>query len=185
MKSGYAAIFAVAASLVLAGCQTSGGSPGGDKFARVNTSSLPAQAEASAQADTPLARALLAEVNAFRKSKGADPLSVDARLQKAAAVHSQDMALRDFFGHFNPDDQGPKERVLAVDEDYKGSLAENIVYVQGPDPDDKALAKKLFTKWRNSPAHRRNMQDPSFTITGMGVARSGNKVYATEVFGGP
>mgnify|MGYP004166735759 CR=1 FL=1 len=50
MKSGYAAILAVAASLVLAGCQTSGGSSGGDKFARVNTSSLPSQAAASAQA---------------------------------------------------------------------------------------------------------------------------------------
>jgi hypothetical protein len=145
MKSGYAAIIAVAASLVLAGCQTTGNSSDGDKFVRVNTSSLPAQAEASAQADTPLARALLDEVNAFRKSKGAGPLSVDPCLQKAAAVHSQDMALRDFFGHFNPDDQGPKERVLAVDEDYKGSLAENIVFVQGPEKAFHQMAQQPRT----------------------------------------
>ena len=183
MRAGPAILAAAAASLILAGCQTTGSNQK-DKFVRVNTSSLPAQASASAQEDSPLARALLDEVNAFRKSKGVSPLVLDPRLQKAAAVHSQDMALRNYFGHFNPEDQGPKERVLAIDENYKGSLGENIVYVQDTKLDDEALAKKLFTKWRNSPAHRKNMQDPSFTITGMGVARSGNKVYATEVFGG-
>ena len=184
MKAGSAILAALAASLILAGCQSAGNSEGKDKFVRVNTASLPSQASASAQEDSPLARALLAEVNAFRKSKGIAPLSVDPRLQKAAAVHSEDMALRHFFGHYNPDDQGPKERVLAIDENYKGSLGENIAYVQDPKADDEALAKKLFTKWRNSPAHRKNMQDSTFTITGMGVARSGNKVYATQVFGG-
>ena len=185
MRAGPAILAALAASLILAGCQTTGSTSGaGDKFVRVNTESLPTQASASAQADSPLAQALLDEVNAFRTSKGVAPLARDPRLQKAAAVHSEDMALRNFFGHFNPDDQGPKERVLAIDKEYKGALAENIAYVQGSKLDDRALAKKLFTKWRNSPAHRRNMQDPTFTITGMGVSRSGDKVYATEVFGG-
>lgn len=162
--------------------------PSADKPREVNTRSLPQGASAAAVADSPLAAEVLKAVNTSRATRGAAPLSIDVTLQRAASVHAADMQLRDFYGHHNPDGQGPRERVLAVSPDFKGSVAENIQVVEGPTyaaMNDAQLAAELVGKWVMSPQHRRNMQSPDFARSGIGIARAGQKIIAVQVFSGP
>ncbi|MDX5366657.1 MAG: CAP domain-containing protein [Alphaproteobacteria bacterium] len=178
------ALLVVAASL-LAACAAG---PSADKPREVNTQSLPQGASAAAQSDSPLAAEVLKAVNTSRAKRGAAPLSNDGSLQRAAAVHAADMQLRNFYGHHNPDGQGPRERVLAVSPAFKGSVAENIQVVEGARyaaMNDAQLAAELVGKWATSPQHRRNMQSPDFTRSGIGIARSGQKIIAVQVFSGP
>ncbi|MDP1626494.1 CAP domain-containing protein [Parvibaculum sp.] len=172
-------------AVTLAGCA---GGPAADKPQAVNVTSLPAGATAAAQGDSPLSRAVLKDVNAFRASKGAGALMADATLQRAAAVHAADMSGRGFFGHHNPEGQGPRERVLAVNPGFKGRVAENIQMVEGPTyaaMSDETLAQTLTDKWAQSPTHRKNMQMPDMTHSGIGIARSGDRIIAVQVFSGP
>lgn len=151
---------------------------------RVNVGSLPQAASAAAQSD-PLARAVLAAVNGYRADHEAPALAADGALQRAAAVHSADMALRNFVGHFNPDSQGPRERVAAVLPDYKGGVAENIAVVEDKGRTPEALADALVKDWAESLEHRKNMRNAAYTRSGVGVARKEGRIYATEVFAGP
>lgn len=177
------ALLALAAGL-LAAC-AAGPSP--DKPREVNTRSLPQAAAAAPAAESPLAAEVLKAVNASRAARGAAALTNDATLQRAASVHAADMQLRNFYGHHNPDGQGPRERALAVSPDFKGSVAENIQVVEGQSyaaMSDAQLAKTLVEKWAASPPHRRNMQSPDLTRSGIGIARSGQKIIAVQVFSG-
>lgn len=179
------AVLLVIAGGLLAACA---GGPSPDKPRDVNTRSLPQGASAAAVADNPLAGEVLKAVNASRAARSVAPLSNDATLQRAASVHAADMQLRNFYGHHNPDGQGPRERVLAVSPDFKGSVAENIQMVEGPTyaaMSDAQLAQTLVDKWATSPPHRRSMQSPDLTRSGIGIARSGQKIIAVQVFSGP
>lgn len=163
------------------------GAPSLDKPIDVNTVTLPAAASVAAEAETPLSRAVLNAVNAFRASRNVAPLSNDGTLQRAASVHAADMQLRGFYGHHNPEGQGPHERVLAVSPTFKGKVAENIQIVEGQtyaSMSDEALAKALVDKWAISPAHRKNMQSSDITRSGIGIARSGDKFIVVQVFSG-
>ncbi|MBX3495214.1 MAG: CAP domain-containing protein [Parvibaculum sp.] len=153
----------------------------------VSTASLPAAASAAAEADTPLGRAVTMAVNDWRKTRGAGPLATDATLQRAAAVHAADMALRGYFGHHNPEGQGPRERVLAVDKNFSGRISENVQVVDGPSyaaMSDAALAKLMVEKWAQSPQHRQNMQAAEATRSGVGIGRAGTRIIAVQVFAG-
>ncbi|MFN4353427.1 CAP domain-containing protein [Parvibaculum sp.] len=184
MRLAVRALLVFSAGLLVA-CATG---PSADKPREVNTRSLPQGASAATQADSPLAAEVLKAVNTSRATRGTAPLSTDAALQRAAAVHAADMQLRNFYGHHNPDGQGPRERVLAVSPDFKGSVAENIQVVEGASyaaMSDAQLAAELVGKWAASPQHRRNMQSPDFTRSGIGIARSGQKIIAVQVFSAP
>ncbi|MEQ8266279.1 MAG: CAP domain-containing protein [Parvibaculum sp.] len=173
-------------SVTLAGCTA--GPDGPAKPQKVNIASLPAGASAAAEGESPLSRATLQAVNAFRASKGVGALTADASLQRAAAVHAADMSMRGFFGHHNPDGQGPRERVLAANPEFTGAVAENLQMVEGPTyaaMSDAELAETLVRKWAQSPMHRKNMQSPDMTRSGIGIARSGQQIIAVQVFSGP
>lgn len=164
-----------------------GGAPSPDKPIDVNTGTLPAAASAAAEAESPLSRAVLKAVNEFRATRNVAPLSNDGALQRAASVHAADMQLRGFYGHHNPEGQGPRERVLVASPAFKGKVAENIQMVEGQtyaSMSDEALAKALVDKWAISPAHRKNMQSPDMTRSGIGIARSGQKFIVVQVFSG-
>ena len=182
-----AAGFAFVALALLAGCATQGsGTP--KKPEEVNTSTLPAGASGAAQTHAGLSAAILQAVNAYRVEKGLGTLAADGNLQRIAAVHAADMQIRGFFGHFNPDGQGPRERLLAVEPDFSGRVAENIEVVEGQSyaaMSDTELAGTMVKKWIESPMHRKNIKAPEMTESGVGIARQGNRIIAVQVFGGP
>src|SRR5579872_6935687 len=47
-------------------------------------------------------RAMLADLNAVRKTHGLPPLEYDPQLSEVARAHAQDMLARGYFGHISP-----------------------------------------------------------------------------------
>ncbi|HAC60219.1 CAP domain-containing protein [Parvibaculum sp.] len=182
-----AAGFAIMALAAASGCSTQGeGAPA--KLQEVNRTTLPAEASAAAQSHAALSAAVLQAVNDYRADRGLARLAPDAGLQRVAAVHAADMELRGFFGHFNPDGQGPRERVAAVEPEFSGRVAENVQVLDGSTyaaMSDAELAKTLVGKWIESPMHRKNIKAPEMTESGVGIARQGNRIVAVQVFAGP
>jgi uncharacterized protein YkwD len=124
----------------------------------------------------------LAEVvtrtNAERARHGLRPLTVEARLARAAQAHSVDMVRRAFFAHENPDGKQVWDRAVAAGYPYR-KVAENIAAGQRT-PEEVVLG------WLNSPGHRANILDGELTQIGVGCAEGGTYgVYWTQVFGTP
>ena len=171
---------------ILAGCASQQAGVAPPPPQRVNVASLPEGASAAAQGETPLTSAVLAAVNAYRSAHGAGALTDDGGLQRAAAVHSADMSLRNFIGHFNPDGQGPRERVMAVKPDFKSPVGETIAVLKGVGAKaPENIAEEVLKEWVMSPPHRKIIRDKGYTASGVGVATSGDLLYVTEVFAGP
>lgn len=157
--------------------------------AAISSSSVPQAASAAASEDA-YSRAILQAVNAERAGRGIAPLSFSGPLQRAAAIHSADMAARGFVGDFNPDAQGPDERVKAVWPDFKGTVGENISVNEGilasessTTPD--VLAAAIITRWTGALQMRKNVRNTAFTLGGIGITRSGDKIFVTGVFAAP
>jgi uncharacterized protein YkwD len=141
---------------------------------------LPQQAASAAVNDTPLGRAVLQAINGYRT---ASALAVNSTLQRAAAVHAQDMAMRNYGGHHNPEGQGPVDRVHAIDDKYSSRISENIWVGQlAPGLSDAQVAAQVLTKWTNSPRHRTILESARNVRAGIGVARKGNVTYVVAVF---
>ena len=74
----------------------------------------------------------------------------------------------------------------------KGMSGENVAMMpkgrvkgfRGEIHSDRDLAKALHRTWMNSHGHRKNILTSGFKKVGIGVKRSGNTFYATELFYG-
>jgi uncharacterized protein YkwD len=125
----------------------------------------------------PLAE-VVTHTNAERARHGLRPLTVDARLARAAQAHSVDMVRRAFFAHENPDGKQVWDRAVAAGYPYR-KVAENIAAGQ-------RTAREVVLGWMNSPGHRANILDGQLTQIGVGCAEGGTYgVYWTQVFGTP
>jgi uncharacterized protein YkwD len=117
---------------------------------------------------------VVALTNAQRVKAGCKPLKVDARLNLSAQRHSADMEKRNYFEHEDPDghDFADREKAAGFVGDSGG---ENIAMGQ-------TSAAEVMNDWMNSPGHRRNILDCSFTLIGVGYVADGH--YWTQNFGG-
>lgn len=106
-----------------------------------------------------------ADLNAFRADNGRSSLRVDRQLQRAAQAHAQDMENRRYFSHQSPggpNGDGLGDRIAA--SGYKAcAAAENIAQGQ-------LTEVEVFTGWRDSPGHRRNMLGARYADFGLGHA---------------
>ena len=118
-------------------------------------------------------------VNAERTDQGIEALTPDDALHAVARAHSQDMIDRNFFDHTNPDGDDPFDRMTDAGITYTAA-AENIQWNDFPDPVATAV-----DGWMNSPGHRTNILNATYTHTGMGVAVDNGKYYFTQVFTRP
>ncbi|MGW3008690.1 CAP domain-containing protein [Streptomyces sp. NPDC001219] len=114
-------------------------------------------------------------VNAQRAQHGCGPLTVDARIQRAAQAHSDDMAARNYYEHNTPEGVDPGTRMTKAGFPW-ASWAENIF----KSPKDPATA---VDGWMKSPGHRDNILNCSYKSTGVGVNLSGNGPWWTQDFG--
>jgi uncharacterized protein YkwD len=141
---------------------------------------LPEAAAQQASSGTPLGQAVLRAVNSRRSGP---MLVVNATLERAASVHATDMALRNYQAHHSPEGLGPLDRVRAIDDDFKGMVAENIwggSILRGKSDDQ--MAAYILEGWSNSPQHRNTLESSAYSQTGVGVARKGNDVYVVQLF---
>ena len=116
--------------------------------------------------------AVVALTNDARAGAGCPPLRTDSRLTAAAQGHSEDMAANGYFSHDSRDGRGFDDRIR--DTGHPSPGGENIA--QGQES-----AAEVVQAWMNSPGHRRNIENCSFTGIGVGLDPRGN--YWTQDFG--
>jgi uncharacterized protein YkwD len=119
---------------------------------------------------------LLTLMNQKRASWGQASLTLDSALNGIAQGHSNDMVARNFFGHVNPDRNGPQERATLAGITY--GVGENVA--MNADLTDGHL------RLCRSPGHLGNIVYPTYTRVGLGIARnSQGYLYITQNFAGP
>ena len=110
--------------------------------------------------------------NQIRAHYGLPAFRRDNRLDVAAALHSIDMGVRDFFDHTNPDGLDPTQRANA--QGYPLGVGENIAY-------GYAGARAVVLGWMASAGHCRNLLGSAADL-GVGTAVVGRPFY-TQAFG--
>jgi uncharacterized protein YkwD len=144
-----------------------------------------AQPPLEAQLDAVKARLfVLVEAERERENNGAKPLSLDPELVHAAQTHSDDMAMKHSFDVGNPDGNLAVNTLL-TNPKFQGYVGENSAaqyFTPGRPIDPQRFAQGFLSIWENSPDHRSNLTWPGFERTGIGIAISGNMIYAAELF---
>ncbi|WP_327368378.1 CAP domain-containing protein [Streptomyces sp. NBC_01217] len=133
-------------------------------------------ASASASATTaPVSDAvarILTLVNNERSNAGCSPLTLNAKLTKAAQAHSEDMAAHQNMSHTGSDGSDPSDRITSAGYDWS-AYGENVAY-------GYSTPESVMAGWMESPGHKRNILDCSFKEIGVGLAQPGS--YWTQDF---
>lgn len=103
-------------------------------------------------------------VNEERRKAGLSALQVDQELSSVARVKSKEMIEKDYFSHTSPTYGSPFEMMKKFGIQYR-SAGENIACNQSVDAAHKALME--------SPGHRENILNASFTHIGIGIVDGG------------
>ncbi|KAJ0392852.1 hypothetical protein ATCC90586_010841 [Pythium insidiosum] len=120
---------------------------------------------------------LLDAVNAERAKNGLAPLCSNAKLQRAAQLHSEDQAKNNFMSHTGSGGSTMQTRVAAQGFQWQ-SLAENVAAGQRD-------VASVMAAWMRSSGHRRNILG-NHKFFGGGYAQSSSsrfKHYWTQNFG--
>ena len=108
------------------------------------------------------------------------PLVMEPRLRCAARRHSEDMAIRDFYDHFNPDGESPGDRIDVTGYSWR-QYGENIF--KGP-----TSAQEAFDGWLASEGHCSNLMNSEFRHIGIGYSENLDlemEPFWTQVFATP
>jgi uncharacterized protein YkwD len=112
-------------------------------------------------------------VTTERIKAGLPPLFWDESLADVARAHSQDMLIRGYFSHYTPEGLSPFDRMgkAGIAYQYAG---ENLALAP--------ITTLAMQGLMNSPGHRANILNPSFTKVGIGVIDGGiyGKMYSQE-----
>lgn len=100
-------------------------------------------------------------VNRHRASAGCRPLRWHAPAASVAEARSADMIARRYFDHVTPDGRDVFDELADAGVEAWGSTAENIALTQ-------AGAPAALEMWRDSPSHRRSLDNCSYTHQGLG-----------------
>ncbi|MBQ7700474.1 MAG: LysM peptidoglycan-binding domain-containing protein [Clostridia bacterium] len=111
-------------------------------------------------------------VNVYRESAGLKPLMTDAKLSYIARLKSQDMCDKKYFSHTSPTYGSPFQMMKDFGVNYR-TAGENIAMGQ-------RTPSEVVNAWMNSPGHRANILNASYTRIGVGHVSAGN--YWTQMF---
>ena len=106
--------------------------------------------------------------NAFRVQHGKEPFVWSDKAAASATLHSQDMAMNDYFSHISQDGTQPNQRMEAQGIDWS-SCAENISA-------GHVLGINAYNAWVNSSGHRGNMLG-DFVNLGVGGGYNGQTAF--------
>lgn len=109
---------------------------------------------------------LLSYINEARSNVGLNTIIMDPDLNDLAQAHSTDQVIRNFFGHINPDGDGPSERRIAAG--IKTAVGENVAL--------SPTLKYIHYGLMRSAAHRVNILNPSWTRVGLGIKQGENNL---------
>jgi uncharacterized protein YkwD len=116
---------------------------------------------------------VLALVNSERGKVGCSPLTLNAKLSKAAQDHSADMASHQNMSHTGSDGSDPGQRITAAGYSWS-AYGENVAF-------GYSTPEEVMAGWMSSPGHKRNILDCGFKEIGVGLAQPGS--YWTQDFG--
>jgi uncharacterized protein YkwD len=118
---------------------------------------------------------LLALANQSRRQAGAPPLTLDTGLSQAARTHALAMLEANQLSHqFNGEPSLPV-RLAATTKLQLDQEGENVAL----DYDAADGHKHLML----SPPHRANLLNPAYNVIGLGVVRSGDRLFIVQDFG--
>jgi uncharacterized protein YkwD len=112
--------------------------------------------------------AVLCLHNQVRAEKGLPALRENAKLDKAALGHSDDMVAEGYFDHTTPSGTSFVDRILAagyVKRDAGWTLGENLAWGTG----DLSTPDGVMTSWMNSPGHKANILKRAYREVGIGI----------------
>jgi len=120
-----------------------------------------------------------AMINQLRAKNGEPPLVWSDDVAKVARLHSTNMAEQKFFSHRGLDGSMVDDRADKFGLSDWRQIGENIAFIRGVDhPADLAVEK-----WMESPAHRQNLLNKTWTDSAIGIAIAADgTVYFTQVF---
>ena len=114
-------------------------------------------------------------MNEDRVDNGLEPLNCSISLVEVARLHSEDMSVRGYFSHVNPEGEQPWDRLERYGVTNWQTAGENIAR-------GDMTPAVVERAWMNSPGHRANILNPNYTHIGVGVFRDGNNTSWTQLF---
>src|ERR1700686_5005354 len=118
---------------------------------------------------------LLALANQSRQQAGAPPLTIDSGLSQAARIHAQAMREARQLSHQFDGELSLPDRLAATTQLQLEQEGENVAL----DYDAEHGHQHLML----SAPHRRNLLNPAYNVVGLGVVRSGDRLYIVQDFG--
>ncbi len=110
--------------------------------------------------------------NAERTKAGLAPLKIYSPLMDVAEAKSLDMAKNNYFSHTSPTYGSPFDQIKAAGISYRAA-GENIAQGQ-------RTPQQVVQAWMDSPGHRQNIMNASYTHIGVGFVENG--YYWTQQF---
>ena len=118
---------------------------------------------------------LLALANQSRRQAGVPALKLDAGLSDAARVHAMSMLEARQLSHQLRGEPALPQRLASATPLILDHSGENVAL----DYDAQHGHEHLM----HSPPHRANLLNPAFNVVGLGVVRSGDRLYIVQDFG--
>ncbi len=145
---------------------------------KINVPTAGAKAPATSVNASTFEKQVVDLVNKERTSRGLVPLTQNDAIGKAARAKSTDMRDKGYFSHTSPTYGSPFEMLTKFGVKYRAA-GENIAKGQ-------KTPSEVVAGWMNSPGHRANILNPSFSQIGVGYASDKNGVpYWTQLFTTP
>jgi uncharacterized protein YkwD len=131
--------------------------------------------------------AVLADINAARKDEGLQPLTLNAKLSKASALHNQLMINGCGLSHQCKGESGIGDRFSAQGVQWTAA-GENIGYGSSSSSEAdiitnaNGLTAGMLAEKPPGDGHRKNLLSSSFTQIGLSVVLAGGRVWMTQDF---
>jgi uncharacterized protein YkwD len=129
----------------------------------------------SVEFDSQAEQQILELANRSRQQAGAPLLSLDSGLTRAARVHAQAMLEARQLSHQFEGEPSLPSRLAAATQLQLDQEGENVALDMDPAQAEQHLML--------SPPHRANLLNPAYNVVGMGVVRSGDRLYVVQDFG--
>jgi uncharacterized protein YkwD len=125
--------------------------------------------------DSAAEQVLLNLANQARAQAGAPPLALDRGLSQAARAHAEQMFAARQLSHQFVGELSLPQRLASATRIQLDQEGENVAF----DFDAAQGHQHLML----SPSHRANLLNPAYNVVGLGVVRSGDRLYIVQDFG--
>jgi uncharacterized protein YkwD len=175
-------LLVMGAAPVRASARLTAGSPGsadGSDQAAQHATLRPAAAAAAdipfRNVDSDVEQQLLELANQSRARAAASPLTLDAGLSRAARAHAEAMVTAGQLSHQFLGEPSLPQRLATTSNLLLEGSGENVAL----DYNAAGAHQHLML----SPHHRENLLNPAYNVVGLGVVRSGDRLYIVQDFG--